>query len=100
MARFASHFGLGGNTGSNKNSQVPEMTKVTSLPADDKSCGWYHLSPSRKPRPAHVGNRSARWVVLGAGYVALCGVATLTRRLKQELDPAGLFNPGRLYLEL
>jgi glycolate oxidase FAD binding subunit len=28
------------------------------------------------------------------------GVATLTRRLKQELDPAGLFNPGRLTLEL
>lgn len=28
------------------------------------------------------------------------GVATLTRRLKQELDPAGLFNPGRLYPEL
>ncbi|WP_144634858.1 glycolate oxidase subunit GlcE [Bordetella genomosp. 13] len=28
------------------------------------------------------------------------GVATITRRLKQELDPAGLFNPGRLYLEL
>jgi len=27
-------------------------------------------------------------------------VATITRRLKQELDPAGLFNPGRLYLEL
>jgi len=28
------------------------------------------------------------------------GVAALTRRLKQELDPAGLFNPGRLHLEL
>jgi glycolate oxidase FAD binding subunit len=28
------------------------------------------------------------------------GVATLTRRLKQELDPSGLFNPGRLTLEL
>jgi glycolate oxidase FAD binding subunit len=27
-------------------------------------------------------------------------VATLTRRLKQELDPTGLFNPGRLYPEL
>ncbi|WP_459618136.1 glycolate oxidase subunit GlcE [Bordetella sp. 2513F-2] len=27
-------------------------------------------------------------------------VATLTRRLKQELDPAGLFNPGRLHLDL
>lgn len=28
------------------------------------------------------------------------GVAEITRRLKQEFDPAGLFNPGRLVLEL
>lgn len=28
------------------------------------------------------------------------GVGSITRRLKQELDPAGLFNPGRLVLEL
>jgi len=28
------------------------------------------------------------------------GVALITRRLKQELDPASLFNPGRLVLEL
>ncbi|EHK65157.1 glycolate oxidase subunit GlcE [Achromobacter arsenitoxydans] len=28
------------------------------------------------------------------------GVGAITRRLKQELDPAGLFNPGRLVLEL
>ena len=28
------------------------------------------------------------------------GVDAITRRLKQELDPAGLFNPGRLVLEL
>jgi glycolate oxidase FAD binding subunit len=28
------------------------------------------------------------------------GIAMLTRRLKQELDPSGLFNPGRLSLEL
>ena len=27
-------------------------------------------------------------------------LALITRRLKQELDPAGLFNPGRLILEL
>lgn len=27
-------------------------------------------------------------------------VANITRRLKQELDPAGLFNPGRMYPEL
>ncbi|MCR3847692.1 hypothetical protein, partial [Pseudomonas aeruginosa] len=25
------------------------MTKVTHLPADDRSCGWYHLSPPRRP---------------------------------------------------
>ena len=84
MARFASHFGLGGNTGSNKNSQVPEMTKVTSLPADDKSCGWYHLSPSRTPRPAHVGNRNARWVVLGAGYVGLAAARQLALKFPDE----------------
>lgn len=28
------------------------------------------------------------------------GIATITRRLKHELDPAGLFNPGRMVLEL
>ncbi|MGE8635874.1 MAG: glycolate oxidase subunit GlcE, partial [Achromobacter piechaudii] len=28
------------------------------------------------------------------------GIAAITRRLKQELDPASLFNPGRLVLEL
>ncbi|MVW80642.1 glycolate oxidase subunit GlcE [Bordetella sp. 02P26C-1] len=28
------------------------------------------------------------------------GVAAITRRLKQELDPSGLFNPGRLVMEL
>lgn len=28
------------------------------------------------------------------------GIGAITRRLKQELDPAGLFNPGRLVLEL
>jgi glycolate oxidase FAD binding subunit len=28
------------------------------------------------------------------------GIASITRRLKQELDPAGLFNPGRLVLDL
>lgn len=28
------------------------------------------------------------------------GIAAITRRLKQELDPAGLFNPGRMVLEL
>lgn len=28
------------------------------------------------------------------------GIASITRRLKQEFDPAGLFNPGRMFVEL
>jgi glycolate oxidase FAD binding subunit len=36
----------------------------------------------------------------GVFHPLQAGVAQLTRRLKQELDPLGLFNPGRLILEL
>jgi len=36
----------------------------------------------------------------GVFHPLVPGIAALTRRLKQELDPAGLFNPGRLHLEL
>lgn len=45
--------------------------KVSSLPADDDSCGWFHLSKPRSPRPAHRGHRSARWVIIGAGFTGL-----------------------------
>lgn len=47
------------------------MTKITSLPADDASCGWYHLSKPRKPKPGHYGKSAARWVVVGAGFTGL-----------------------------
>jgi len=36
----------------------------------------------------------------GVFHPLAAGVAAITRRLKQELDPAGLFNPGRMVLEL
>lgn len=36
----------------------------------------------------------------GVFHPPSAGVAAITRRLKQELDPSGLFNPGRLTLEL
>ncbi|APY52878.1 FAD-binding oxidoreductase [Salmonella enterica] len=49
------------------------MQKITSLPADDVLPGWYHTSPSRIPRPAHVGQKHARWAIVGAG---LTGLAT------------------------
>lgn len=36
----------------------------------------------------------------GVFHPLSAGVAAITRRLKQELDPSGLFNPGRLVMEL
>lgn len=53
------------------------MTKITSLPADDKNCGWYHLSKPRQPRPSHYGKSSARWVVVGAGFTGLAAARQL-----------------------
>ncbi|NBA98572.1 FAD-binding oxidoreductase [Pseudomonas sp. R5(2019)] len=53
------------------------MAKVTHTPADDSTCGWFHLSPPRKPRPAHSGIRNARWVVVGAGFTGLAAARQL-----------------------
>ncbi|ANG92982.1 FAD-binding oxidoreductase [Enterobacteriaceae bacterium 155047] len=47
------------------------MQKITSLPADDALPGWYHTSPSRTPRPAHVGQKQTRWAIIGAGFTGL-----------------------------
>ncbi|KGU82531.1 FAD-dependent oxidoreductase [Pseudomonas mediterranea] len=53
------------------------MLTVTNTPADDSSCGWFHLSKPRVPRPSHSGTRSARWVVLGAGFTGLAAARQL-----------------------
>jgi glycine/D-amino acid oxidase-like deaminating enzyme len=53
------------------------MLNVTSLPADDKMCGWYHTSPTRQPRPAHAGESKARWAVIGAGFTGLAAARQL-----------------------
>lgn len=53
------------------------MYRNTSTPADDNGCGWFHLSPQRKPRPAHQGRSEARWVVLGAGFTGLAAARQL-----------------------
>lgn len=53
------------------------MQKVTSLPADDAACGWYHTSKSRQPRPEHAGEKLARWTVVGAGLTGLAAARQL-----------------------
>lgn len=60
------------------------MTKVKSLPADDKTCGWYHLSKSRQPRPSHYGVSKARWVVVGAGFTGLAAARQLALNFPDE----------------
>lgn len=60
------------------------MTKITSLPADDTTCGWYHLSKGRTPKAAHVGNSAARWVIVGAGYTGLAAARQLALNFPDE----------------
>lgn len=53
------------------------MQKVSSLPADDVACGWYHTSAPRQVKPSHVGNKHARWAVVGAGFTGLAAARQL-----------------------
>ncbi|MFJ4068707.1 NAD(P)/FAD-dependent oxidoreductase [Pseudomonas sp. NPDC089996] len=60
------------------------MTRISSLPADDATCGWYHLSKPRTPRPAHSGNSQARWVVVGAGFTGLAAARQLATNFPND----------------
>ena len=60
------------------------MMKVTHLPSDDSTCGWYHLSRSRQPKPAHHGKSAARWVVVGAGFTGLAAARQLALNFPDE----------------
>ena len=53
------------------------MAKISSLPADDAACGWYHTSPPRQARPAHSGEKKTRWAVVGAGLTGLAAARQL-----------------------
>ncbi|OLL30847.1 oxidoreductase [Burkholderia sp. SRS-W-2-2016] len=53
------------------------MQSISSLPADDTMCGWYHTSPARKPKAGHAGETRARWAVIGAGFTGLAAARQL-----------------------
>ena len=53
------------------------MVKTVPTPEDDEGCAWFHLSKPRQPRPAHAGNSSVRWVVVGAGLTGLAAARQL-----------------------
>lgn len=77
------------------------MTKVTSLPADDNTCGWYHLSKGRQIKPAHQGNTTARWVIIGAGFTGVSVARQLALHFPSdqivliEAQEVGLGSSGR-----
>ncbi|RZI79489.1 MAG: FAD-binding oxidoreductase, partial [Pseudomonas sp.] len=58
--------------------------KVASLPGDDQTCGWYHLSKGRTVRPAHTGHSRARWVIVGAGFTGLATARQLATHFPDE----------------
>ncbi|MGE8459893.1 MAG: NAD(P)/FAD-dependent oxidoreductase [Pseudomonas capeferrum] len=60
------------------------MTKITSLPADDNTCGWYHLSKGRQVKPGHQGHTQARWVIVGAGYTGLAAARQLASHFPDQ----------------
>ncbi|MEZ1318236.1 FAD-binding oxidoreductase [Pseudomonas fluorescens] len=60
------------------------MTKITSLPADDDSCGWFLTSRQRTPTAAHQGNTVARWVIVGAGFTGLAAARQLASHFPDE----------------
>jgi glycine/D-amino acid oxidase-like deaminating enzyme len=60
------------------------MPIVTSLPADDSTCGWFHLSEPRHPRQPHRGDTYARWVLVGAGFTGLAAARRLAERFPDD----------------
>lgn len=58
--------------------------KVSCLPADDGTCGWYQLSKGRVVKPAHAGHGHARWVIVGAGYTGLAAARQLAEHFPSD----------------
>lgn len=60
------------------------MQKITSLPADDALPGWYHTSKPRQPSPSHIGQKHARWTIVGAGLTGLAAARQLAEHYPDE----------------
>ena len=60
------------------------MIKVTSTPADDNGCAWYHLSQKRTVKPMLTAKVEADWVVVGAGFAGLSAARQLAKNFQDD----------------
>lgn len=75
--------------------------KVTFLPRYDDGNGWYNILPPPRPARELAGDRTADWLVIGAGYAGLSAARTLAnlhpakRIALIEADRVGRGTAGR-----
>lgn len=58
--------------------------KIDRLPQDDATNGWSRILEPRTPAPALGGERTADWVVVGAGYAGLAAARRLAENRPDE----------------
>lgn len=58
--------------------------KINRLPLDDKTNGWSAILAPRKPKPELVGDVTADWVVLGAGFAGLAAARRLAKNCPDQ----------------
>lgn len=55
------------------------MTRVRRLPKDPGPAGWAELLPEEPPHPSLETDRTADWLVIGAGFAGLAAARRLTQ---------------------
>lgn len=60
------------------------MNSIVNLPNDDRSCGWYAALPEPLPAKRLSGERTADYVVIGAGFAGLAAARRLAEHLPQS----------------
>ena len=58
--------------------------QIKRLPVVDNTLGWYNVLPTRTENPALAGDKSADWIVLGAGYAGLSAARRLAENRPDE----------------
>ncbi len=57
---------------------------VTVLPKNEPNCGWTETLTGRKATPSMIGQKRAKWLVIGAGYSGLSTATTLAEYCPDE----------------